>query len=61
MIMAKRATCFHCMCDTVVWDNDFSFEDMGYEGEGIVNCCHCTNCGAEIEYRVSTDEDEEDG
>lgn len=54
--------CFHCLRKTVIWDNDFSFEDFGYEGEGIVHCCHCTNCGAEIEYRVATDtEDTENG
>lgn len=45
--------CFHCLQSTVVWDNDFSFEDFGYEGEGIVHICHCTNCGAEIEYRIA--------
>lgn len=44
--------CFHCGKRTVVWDNDFSFEDCGYEGEGIVHMCHCGYCGAEIEYRV---------
>jgi len=36
---------------------------MCYEGEGIVHICHCTNCGAEIEYRIAIpdeDEDEED-
>lgn len=31
---------------------DFTFDDFGIEGEGIVHCCHCANCGAEIEYRV---------
>ena len=51
--------CFHCLKYAVIWDNDFSFEDMGYEGEGIVNCCHCTNCGAEIEYKVA--EEQKDG
>ena len=59
--MTKMATCFHCMQDTVVWDADFDFEDMGYDGEGVVNCCHCTNCGAKIEYRVSTLKEDEDG
>ena len=44
--------CFHCGENTVSWDNDFSFEDMGYEGEGLVHICHCMNCGAEIEYRI---------
>jgi hypothetical protein len=48
--------CFHCLQNTVVWDSDFSFEDMGYEGEGIVHLCHCTNCGAEIEYKIGNEE-----
>ena len=53
--------CFHCCTKGVCWDSDFDFEDFGYEGEGIVHICHCANCGAEIEYRVSTapEEDEE--
>ena len=51
--------CFHCGKRTVVWDNDFDFEDFLFEGDGIVHICHCTNCGAEIEYRVPLNEDEE--
>lgn len=47
--------CFHCLNKTVVWDCDFDFEDFGYEGEGIVQCLHCTSCGAQIEYRIRTD------
>lgn len=50
--------CFHCGAKAVSWDSDFDFSDMGYDGEGIVNCCHCNNCGAEIEYRVRLDEEE---
>ena len=50
--------CFHCGSE-VVWDNDFSFEDMGiYDSDGIVHCCHCIECGAEIEYRVPLDKEE---
>ena len=44
--------CFHCGCKTVVWDNDSSFEDCGYEGDGIVQFFHCENCGAMIEYCI---------
>lgn len=44
--------CFHCCTRSVVWDSDFDFSDFGYEGEGIVQMCHCTNCGAEIEYII---------
>lgn len=50
--------CFNCLQKAVVWDCDYDFSDFGYEGEGIVHICHCSNCGAEIEYRVSTEEEE---
>jgi hypothetical protein len=52
--------CFHCLDQSVGWDSDFSYEDFGYEGEGIVHICHCANCGAEIEYRVPLEEPEEE-
>ena len=52
--------CFHCGQRAVIWDSDFTFEDFGYDGEGIVHCCHCANCGAEIEYRISLDDEDAD-
>lgn len=53
--------CFHCGSKSVIWDGDFSFEDCDYEGDGLVHFCHCMNCGAEIEYRISLDSEETDG
>lgn len=53
----KMCECFHCGHRAVIWDADFNFEDMGYEGDGFVNLCHCTNCGAQIEYRINLDEE----
>lgn len=50
--------CFHCLSKSVIWDSDFTFEDFGYDGEGLVQICHCENCGAEIEYRISLSDDE---
>ena len=44
--------CFHCLHQSVIWDSDFTFEDFGYDGDGLVHICHCANCGAEIEYRI---------
>ena len=44
--------CFHCGQMSVIWQSDFDFGDLGYEGEGLVHFCHCVNCGAEIEYRI---------
>ena len=51
--------CFHCGNKSVIWDSDFTFDDCGYEGEGLVHFLHCNNCGAEIEYRISEDPEEE--
>ena len=52
--------CFHCCTKGVVWDADFNADECGYDKEGIVHYCHCTNCGAQIEYVIFTDgEDEE--
>lgn len=44
--------CFHCLSRSVIWDADFTFEDYGMEGEGIVHECHCANCGARITYYI---------
>lgn len=58
--MSGLFECFHCLHRSVVWQCDYDFEDFGYEGEGIVQILRCTNCGAEIEYRISFDEDRTD-
>lgn len=52
--------CFHCCTRSLVWQCDFSFEDFGYAGEGIVQVLRCTNCGAEVEYRISLEDDDEE-
>lgn len=53
--------CFHCGCRSVVWQNDFSFEDYGLDGDGIVQCLQCSNCGAWIEYYIPLENEEDDG
>lgn len=54
--------CFHCLSRSVVWGADFTFEDYGMEGNGIIHECHCANCGADITYYVPLDDpEEEDG
>ena len=58
--MTEVYECFHCGHRSVIWDSDFMFEDVGYEGHGVVHFCHCTHCGAQIEYAVSEDEDGEE-
>lgn len=51
--------CFHCLSNSVVWQSDFDYEDYGLEGEGIVQVCHCSNCGADIEYYIPLGDNEE--
>jgi len=53
--------CFHCGARAVVWQSDFMFEDYGYEGNGIVQNLMCSNCGAEIEYRIPLDDEDGEG
>ena len=52
--------CFHCGNYSVIWDSDFSFEDVGLDGEGIVQYCHCTCCGAQIEYYIKLEDKDND-
>lgn len=52
--------CPNCGGMTSVWQADFDFEEMGYEGEGVVQTYHCTNCGAEIEYKVAEKQEDEE-
>lgn len=49
--------CFHCGKMAVIWDADFDSEDYGYEQDGIIHECHCTNCGAMITYFIPTELD----
>lgn len=52
--------CFHCGCRTVIWDSDFTYEDYGYGGEGLIHECHCENCGAYITYMIPFGDPEEE-
>ena len=52
--------CFHCLSRSVIWDADFSFEDYGEDGDGIIHECHYTNCGARITYFIRLDDGEDD-
>ena len=39
--------CWHCNKE-LIWGNDFSFEDYGLEGEGIVTNLSCSGCNANV-------------
>lgn len=42
--------CWYCSSD-VIWQNDFTYEDYGCEGDGIVSVLICSSeeCNAEVE------------
>lgn len=50
--------CFNCGEKAVLWMNDWTFEDYGMEGEGLIHVLRCTNCGARITYEVPDCKDE---
>ena len=50
--------CFHCGKRAVIWQSDFEFEDYGFDGNGIVQVCRCTNCNADIWYLIDLNEEE---
>lgn len=51
--------CFHCG-GNLSWNSDFSFEDYGMEGEGIIHCLSCSDCGADVEYYIRLDKEEDE-
>lgn len=50
--------CFHCGNKTVSWMSDYTFDDFGYEGEGIVQVCHCSSCEADIYYHIHLEKED---
>lgn len=52
--------CFHCGAYAVQWECDYDYSDYGYDGEGVIHICHCTNCGADIEYRIPAGGEEDE-
>lgn len=49
--------CWFCG-GNLVWQNDFSFEDYGVDGDGIVAVLCCAECNAHIECYSGEKEDE---
>lgn len=58
-MLTAETRCWYCGGE-LVWQNDFDYSDVYAEGEGIVTYLHCSNCGANVEYSLRMDE-EEDG
>ena len=51
--------CWYCRAD-MIWQSDFTYEDYGREGEGMVTVLLCSECNASAEFSI-TDEPAEQG
>ena len=57
--MFGRNVCWYCGHNSVYRNSDFNYDEVFGEGEGIVSFLTCANCGAEIQYSLRTDNEEE--
>lgn len=55
---ANMYECFHCGERAVIWGADFTYEDYGLEGDGIIHECTCSNCGARVVYYIDIEDQE---
>ena len=46
--------CPTCGCE-MSHDNDFTYDDLGYLGEGTVSFYECLNCGTMVEVDIPED------
>ena len=43
---------------TMVWQSDFTYDEIFDEGDGVVSYYHCGNCGCDAEFSLRTDREE---
>ena len=43
----------------MIWDSDATFEDMGYEHDGVARFYHCPNCGVNVTVYIPEGSEEE--
>ena len=43
--------CWFCGHD-MVWQSDYSFDELGYEDDGVVAMLSCPSCGAMAEFSI---------
>tara|TARA_R110002110_G_scaffold74670_1_gene197674 strand:- start:65 stop:295 length:231 start_codon:yes stop_codon:yes gene_type:complete len=51
--------CWHCRSE-LIWGGDFSFEDYGLEGDGIISNLSCPNCPTNVEVYYKIDNEDND-
>lgn len=51
--------CHRCG-EELCWMNDYTFEDYGMEGNGIITVWHCLKCEADVEIYLPDETEKED-
>ena len=46
--------CYRCNTE-LIWGGDFTYEDYGMEGDGIVTNLSCSRCSAYVEVYLPND------
>jgi hypothetical protein len=54
-----RDVCWFCG-GKLCWDADYDYRDIYWEGDGVVAMLHCKDCGAEVQYSLREDEEQEE-
>lgn len=49
-------TCWYCGA-AMNWNSDFNYDEVYGEGDGIVSYLTCSECGAEAEFSLRTDDE----
>ena len=44
----------------MVWSNDWNYDEIWGEGEGLVSCWFCPHCGAEAQFSKREEEKEDE-
>ena len=53
-----KMKCWNCYAP-LIWNADFTYEDYGLEGEGIVTTLSCSKCKADVEVHLPLGEEDE--
>lgn len=52
--------CYFCGKQDMVWSNDWVYDEIWGEGEGLVSCWFCPHCGAEAQFSKREEEKEDE-
>lgn len=52
----ERDNCWYCG-GKLIWQSDYNYDEIHGEGEGVATYLICSECGADVQYSLRTDEE----